>query len=651
MIGIVLAAVLKVGYILICKVIVMIIFAVLAIRYWVGEDIRKAEEEKRGTWLFTLGFIGLTVLTMLAANIPGQVQRDQYLYLTKEHTEQLEKVLLREATADSERCIQWYEKQMLGIRNNKALGNPAMQTEDERRYKNRIDGKEVYRDPDTCTLRVKELKDGSTKDSVLINGPVGEIIAMRERIFYIDMEDHNVLKSVTYDGRKRKTWTKDPVKQFAVIGEYVICCTEDEKLIRCDMSTGKKKELADHIQYFFAGAKLYAQKGSKIVSVSYDGKEIRVFKKDVVMMDKKEDKIYYRRMDRKKEQMYVCDVDGGMELLPLCNLNCDMCYVRMSREEMEEVGRLRTMEEWTKTAEDMMRAGTLFVLLTGGEPLLYPHFRELYQKLRELGMIITINTNGTLIDEAWADFFAENKPRRINITLYGASNETYERLCHYPGGFDKAVNGIRLLRERNIDVKVNGSLAKANVDDRMKIIELGESLDAPVRIDTYMYPSVRERNHAYNNQARLDPEMAAKARVEVLQREMGEEVFAQYRKIQLDEAENTPEGEAVPGQMACRAGKSSFVVNWQGEMRSCVVLDKPSIPLRNVEFEEAWKFTKKETESLRISARCSSCKLRKVCNTCVAAAIAETGKADGVPEYLCRYTEATVRYLKETSKK
>ena len=44
MIGIVLAAVLKVGYILICKVIVMIIFAVLAIRYWVGEDIRKAED-------------------------------------------------------------------------------------------------------------------------------------------------------------------------------------------------------------------------------------------------------------------------------------------------------------------------------------------------------------------------------------------------------------------------------------------------------------------------------------------------------------------------------------------------------------------------------------------------------------------------------
>ena len=342
---------------------------------------------------------------------------------------------------------------------------------------------------------------------------------------------------------------------------------------------------------------------------------------------------------------------GVLELLPLCNLNCDMCYVHLSKQEMQSQGRLRSLDEWISLAKQMKDAGTLFLLITGGEPLLFPQFKELYCALKDMGMILTLNTNGTLINEEWAEFFAKNKPRRINITLYGSKNETYENLCHMKDGFDKTIRGIELLKKYEIDVKINGSLVKKNFHDRMEIINIGEKYDIPVRIDTYMYPSVRERNHAYNNQARLDPEMAAKARVEVLQREMGEEVFAQYRKIRLDEAENTPEGEAIPGQMACRAGKSSFVVNWQGEMRSCVVLDKPSIPLRDVEFEEAWKFTKKETESLRISARCSSCKLRKVCNTCVAAAIAETGKADGVPEYLCRYTEATVRYLKETSKK
>ena len=82
-----------------------------------------------------------------------------------------------------------------------------------------------------------------------------------------------------------------------------------------------------------------------------------------------------------------------------------------------------------------------------------------------MGMILTINTNGTLIDETWADFFAQHPPRRINITLYGTSKETYRDLCHYKDGFEKALRGIRLLRERNVDVKINGSLVRSNSTD------------------------------------------------------------------------------------------------------------------------------------------------------------------------------------------
>lgn len=354
-----------------------------------------------------------------------------------------------------------------------------------------------------------------------------------------------------------------------------------------------------------------------------------------------------------EQQMFAKAADkrlplyGILELLPLCNLSCDMCYVRMSKQEQEQVGRLRTISEWLAIAEDMAKVGTLFVLLTGGEPLLYPEFRTLYLKLLELGMIVTINTNATLINEEWADFFAKHKPRRINITLYGTSNTTYEKLCHYSEGFDKALNGIKLLKARQIDVKINGSLAKANVDDRMKIIEIGESLNIPVRIDTYMYPTDRERAHAYNFQARLEPEMAAKVRVEVLRREMGEELFAQYRKLTLEKVYTEEQNDAEPRGMKCRAGQSSFVINWQGQMRSCVVLDNPSISLQKTSFSDAWTQIVKGVEELRTSTKCSQCTLCNVCNTCVAAAIAETGTADGVPEYLCRYTKATIEYLEK----
>ncbi|MBE5892151.1 MAG: radical SAM protein [Lachnospiraceae bacterium] len=344
---------------------------------------------------------------------------------------------------------------------------------------------------------------------------------------------------------------------------------------------------------------------------------------------------------------------GVLELLPLCNMSCDMCYVRMSREEMERSGRLLTTEEWCALAEEMKDAGTLFVLMTGGEPLLYPGFKELYLKLRSLGMIITINTNGTLIDDEWADFFAKHKPRRINITLYGAGEETYEKLCHLPGGFARTIAGIKRLKDRGVDVKMNGSLAKANVDERMQIIELGEQLGVPMHVDTYMYPRTRERSCGYKEQARLNPEEAADAGVEVLRREQGEELFKRYAKQRLFEVEHVKEF-GCTNKMSCKAGKSSYVINWKGNMIPCVMLDNPGASVQETGFAEGWKQITEGVERLCISDECASCKYKVVCNTCAAAALAETGKCDAVPDYICRYTkrsmehyEAYMRALKE----
>ena len=97
-------------------------------------------------------------------------------------------------------------------------------------------------------------------------------------------------------------------------------------------------------------------------------------------------------------------VSGTLELLPLCNMNCDMCYIRMDRREMEKKGTMYTADEWISLCEEMKEEGVLFLLLTGGEPLLFPDFRKLYTALKKMGMVLTVNTNGTLLDEEWADF-------------------------------------------------------------------------------------------------------------------------------------------------------------------------------------------------------------------------------------------------------
>lgn len=340
-------------------------------------------------------------------------------------------------------------------------------------------------------------------------------------------------------------------------------------------------------------------------------------------------------------------INGSIELLPLCNLNCKMCYVRLSRAEMEALGRLRTWEEWLDIARQMKASGVLFLLLTGGEPLMYPNFRELYTELKKMGFILTINTNGTLLDEDWADFFAQNKPRRINITIYGSSEEMYHDLCQAPQGFQKAINAVRMLKERGVDVKISGSATKANEEDLENIIQLGHSMNIPVSIDTYMMPATRERGKPYDFQSRLDPVSAARARVRVLELEMSKEGFKKYRDQAIETADNFVPSEEKEEQIACLAASCSFAVNWQGHLQPCVILQDPCANVFEVGFQQAWKQVSEQAQHFKSASKCSVCALRHLCRICVAAGLNETGMYNGVPDYLCKYAAETLRLLRE----
>lgn len=349
-----------------------------------------------------------------------------------------------------------------------------------------------------------------------------------------------------------------------------------------------------------------------------------------------------------RAERHLIPLTGSMELLPLCNMNCDMCYVRLSRAEMESQGRMRTGEEWLTLGRQMAQAGTLFLLLTGGEPLLHPDFKEIYLGLKRLGMILTINTNATLIDEEWADFFAANKPRRINITLYGADGDAYERLCHYRSGFDRVVEAVRMLRERVVDVKLSSSVTPANVDDIPRMLRVAEELDVPMRMDTYMMPASRERSRPFDQQNRLLPEQAAAARIHALRDEMGPELFEAYRAGILEQIDQFQPREPQPTPITCHAGKCSFTVNWQGKLRPCVILTEPAADVFELGFAAAWKQVSGQFLQIRYCAKCSACRLRPICRTCAAAAWLESGDYLGTPEYLCCYAAESERLLRLT---
>ncbi len=340
-------------------------------------------------------------------------------------------------------------------------------------------------------------------------------------------------------------------------------------------------------------------------------------------------------------------INGTLELLPLCNMNCEMCYIRLDHSEMKTQGSLRTADEWIRLGKEMQEAGVLILMLTGGEPLLFPEFRRLYLALRKMGMILTVNTNGTLLNEEWADFFGEYKPRRINITLYGVSEETYGALCHYPEGFEKAKKAIRLLRDKGVDVKINGSITKDNFNEIADLFAIGRQFDLPVHMDTYMLPGIRDRKLPLEKQARLLPKDAAAAEIDRLRGEFSSEDFMSYVEQMLQRVENA-EAE-YPTGITCMAGNCSFAVNWQGQMRPCITLSEPSVSVFDVGFETSWNIIAQESKKFRLAPQCTTCRLRPICRVCVASAKLETGSYDKVPEYLCRYTHAYLELLQSIS--
>ena len=180
-------------------------------------------------------------------------------------------------------------------------------------------------------------------------------------------------------------------------------------------------------------------------------------------------------------------LSGTFELTPVCNMDCKMCYVRMSRQDQEALGPLADAEHWLALAQAAKAEGMLYLLLTGGEPFLHPQFREILEQLHKMGLLITINSNGTLIDEETVAWLKNCPPVRINISLYGASDATYNRLCGNPKGFTQTTNAIRLLKEAGISVKLNCSLTPHNAADLAEIAEYAKKNELILQVATYMF--------------------------------------------------------------------------------------------------------------------------------------------------------------------
>lgn len=342
-------------------------------------------------------------------------------------------------------------------------------------------------------------------------------------------------------------------------------------------------------------------------------------------------------------------VSATFELTSRCNFNCRMCYVH-SQDSALCRSQEKSAEWWINLGKKAIEYGVVFLLLTGGEPLLRKDFKEIYIGLSKLGFVISINTNGYMITDEIVELFRKNPPTRVNVSLYGASDETYEKVTGTPA-FARVIENVNKLTDIGIDVRFNGSFTSLNSCDAEKIYNLSREMNVHIKGTQYMFPQVLTGGEYGENNCRLSPEDAASKRVEWLKLIHTPEEYRERLKSSVegvDTFELSGDEEYGEGRVKCRAGKSSTWVNYRGEMCFCGVAGHP-FSIDEYGFEGAWEKVKEFSASIRTPSKCEGCRYKTICCVCAASCYTETGDFSKVPSYVCRMTECISQLMKKES--
>lgn len=344
------------------------------------------------------------------------------------------------------------------------------------------------------------------------------------------------------------------------------------------------------------------------------------------------------------------------ELSPVCNLSCKMCYVRMTRQEVDKLGGEKTADEWLDIARQCRDEGTLYLLLTGGEPFFYKDFKYLFTELKKMGFILSINSNGTMLDDDMLDWLIQNPPNKINITMYGASNETYKRLCNSPDGYTRVTHAIRRLKQAGITVVINASLTPNNIDDYEKIFNFAKEVKANLRATSYMFPPIRRDKESFGKNERFTPKDAGKYAVKISVDKIGIEKFCDNVKLMENEIEKAEEkikkginknGKLIP----CRAGRNTFWISWDGKMTGCGMMQEPVVAYPFEEgFKQSWQKILTKIKESKVLKECCNCKYIEVCKPCVAMCYTESGDINKKPNYVCEMTKTIIKESKKYCK-
>lgn len=316
---------------------------------------------------------------------------------------------------------------------------------------------------------------------------------------------------------------------------------------------------------------------------------------------------YYRYIEMSARRNLI-PLYGSFELTPLCNLNCKMCYVHLNASQFREES-LLLPTQWKKIMNEAHAAGMMRATLTGGECLTYPWFEELYLYLRDLGIVPGILSNGLLIDERRIDFFKRYPPAMIQVTLYGSSDDAYEKVTG-KRAFKTIYQNLENLHESHLRVSLALTPSFYTREDIHPLMETAESLKLPYGINAKLVAPRKETGRQLH-----DLEIDQYMEMYRIMKEQRKEKLIPVDSTELPD-ENR-EGNQKFG-FQCGGGRSSFVIQYNGKMSPCPSMGEISTEPFLEGFQNAWRRLNDLVGNYPMPAECGDCVYHNLCLYCPA---------------------------------
>ena len=332
-------------------------------------------------------------------------------------------------------------------------------------------------------------------------------------------------------------------------------------------------------------------------------------------------------------------IAGTIEVTRRCPLRCVHCYNNLPLGDREAARNELTYEEHCRIVDEISGAGCLWLLYTGGEIFLRRDFLDIYTYAKKKGLIVSLFTNGVLLTPEVADRLVEWRPFSIEITLYGRTEETYERITGIPGSFERCMRGIRLLLARGLPLELKTmamSLNKHEIWEMKRFVE--EELGLRFKFDAMISARI---DCAQNPLAfRLSPE-------EVVEFDQGDpRRMAEWGRFCDRFGGPVHPPDQLDRLYHCGAGVNSFGIDPYGKLSICM-LSNGAYDLRRGRFRAGWEGHLFHLRKKKITrqTKCLSCEIKAMCGMCPANGELENGDPEEPIEFLCQVAHLRAKAL------